>query len=216
MATPVRRRARTRGDTAGSIALALLVVLAVVVAVVNWLHGRRDAAVAVLAAAVVGGAALAVPQLRRAGQRRRAAGRRAELQDVRSMDIDRYHTLNQGEFEDAIAYLCGRDGCRDVRRVSTSGDFGDVDADVPDIIATAPDGRRVVIQCRRFGPGTKVGAQDVRRFGALCFSVQDADVVTTSLFTGPAAEYADREAIRLFDGQALAGWATRTGAPPWE
>jgi restriction system protein len=215
MARAVRRRARARGDSAGAAALALLVMLAAVVAAVNWLHGRRGTAVTVLAAAAVGGAGLTVSQFRRAGQRRRAALRRAELQDVRSTDIDRYHTLNQGEFEEAIAYLCGRDGCGDVRRVVGTGDFGDIGADV---IATAPDGRRVVIQCRRFGPGTKVGVQDVRRFGGTCFSVQGADVaavVTTSVFTGQAAEYAARERIRLLDGQALAQWATRTGAPPW-
>jgi restriction system protein len=218
MAPPVRRRARARGDAAGRVALALLVALAAVVAVVNWLRGRGGTAAAVLAAAVVGGAALTVPQLRRAGQRRRAASRGAELQNMRSMDIDRYHTLNQGEFEDAIAYLCGRDGCREVRRVSTGGDFGGVGTDAPDITAAAADGRRVVIRCRRFGPGTKVGVQDVQRFGAICFSVQGADVaavVTTSVFTGPAVEYADRAGIRLVDGQALAGWVTRTGAPPW-
>lgn len=134
------------------------------------------------------------------------------------MDVDRYQTLNQGEFEEAIAYLCGRDGCRDVRRVVGTGDFGDVGADV---IATAPDGCRVVIQCRRLGPGTKVGALDVRRFGDFCAGVRRAEVaevaaiVTTSVFTGPATEYAAREGIRLLDRQALAGWATKTGATPW-
>lgn len=216
MATPVRRRARARGDSAAAAALALLVTLAAVVAVVNWVHGRRGTAVAVLAAAVVGGAALTVPQVRRAAQRRRAAARQAGLRDERSRDVDRYHTLNPEEFEEAIAYLCERDGCRSVRRVVASGDFGDLGADV---IATAPDGRRVVVQCRRFGPAAKVGAQDVRRFGTTCFSVQDAEVaavVTTSVFTGQAVEYATREGILLFDRDDLAAWATGTGPAPWE
>ncbi|MFD7447224.1 restriction endonuclease [Streptomyces sp. NPDC059909] len=44
---------------------------------------------------------------------------------------------------------------------------------------------------------------------------QVAVVVTTSVFTKPAAEYGARHGIRLFDESALAAWATRTGPAPW-
>jgi restriction system protein len=42
-----------------------------------------------------------------------------------------------------------------------------------------------------------------------------AAIVTTSTFTKGAADYARRCGIRAYDGNALAGWASRTGPAPW-
>jgi restriction system protein len=134
------------------------------------------------------------------------------LRLVRSTEIARYHAMGPGAFEDAIAYLCHRDGCTNARRVGGANDLG------ADVVATAPDGRRIVIQCKRYGPTTKVGSQDVQRFGGTCYAVHGAHVavvVTTSVFTKPAAEYARHQRIRCFDEMALAAWATRTGPAPW-
>jgi restriction system protein len=120
--------------------------------------------------------------------------------------------MNPREFEDAIAYLCARDGCQDARRVGGAGDLG------KDVTAIAPDGRRIVIQCKRYGPSNKVGSQEAQRFGGTCFAVHRADVaavVTTSVFTRPAAQYLQTLGIRLFDEAALAAWASRTGPAPW-
>ncbi|MDT9698707.1 restriction endonuclease [Streptomyces sp. P17] len=103
----------------------------------------------------------------------------------------------------------------DLTNARVVGGAGDLGADV---VATAPDGRRIVIQCKRYGPITKVGSPDLQRFGGTCFSVhgaQVAAVVTTSVFTRPAAEYASRHGIRLFAEAALAASATRTGPAPW-
>ncbi|CAM5741205.1 hypothetical protein SAFG77S_01783 [Streptomyces afghaniensis] len=64
----------------------------------------------------------------------------------------------------------------------------------------------------------EVGSPDLQRFGGTCFSVHGAHiaaVVTTSVFTRPAAEYAGHHGIRLYDESALAAWATRTGPAPW-
>ncbi|MFF1300236.1 MULTISPECIES: restriction endonuclease [unclassified Streptomyces] len=120
--------------------------------------------------------------------------------------------MGSREFEHAVAFLCERDGCLGVRVVGGAGDLG------ADVVADAPDGRRVVIQCKRYGPTTKVGSPDLQRFGGTCHSVhgaQVAAVVTTSVFTKPAAQYASGTGIRLVDEAALAAWATRTGPPPW-
>ncbi|MFB7393564.1 restriction endonuclease [Streptomyces sp. NPDC056191] len=60
-------------------------------------------------------------------------------------------------------------------------------------MALTPDGRRLVIQCKRYRDSNKVGSQDLQRFGGTCFTVHGADVaavVTTSTFTKPAAGYA--------------------------
>ncbi|EDY45637.1 restriction endonuclease [Streptomyces sp. SPB074] len=115
-------------------------------------------------------------------------------------------------FEEAVADLCRRDGCRDVEVVGGAGDLG------ADALATAPDGRRVVIQCKRYAPTHKAGSQDLQRFGGTCWTVHAAQlalVVTTSTFTDPAAEYAEACGIRLIDGAALDAWTTGASAAPW-
>lgn len=124
-----------------------------------------------------------------------------------------YARMDAEEFEGAVAALCERDGCGDVQVVGGANDLG------ADIVATAPGGRPVVIQCKRYGDLHKVGSQEMQRFGGTCFAVHGAEVaalVTTSAFTDPAAEYAEQCGILCFDGQALAEWSAGTGPAPWE
>ncbi|MBZ4318357.1 restriction endonuclease [Streptomyces huiliensis] len=123
-----------------------------------------------------------------------------------------YAAMDAAEFEEAVARLCARDGCTDVRVVGGAGDLG------ADVLATAPDGRRVVVQCKRYGDEHKVGSQDLQRFGGTCFTIHGAHVavlVTTSDFTGPALEYAARSGILCLDARALAAWSDGGSAPPW-
>ena len=74
--------------------------------------------------------------------------------------------------------------------------------------------------CERDGCAeVQVGSQDLQRFGGTCFTVHGADVaavVTTSAFTEPAREYADRCGILCFDHDDLVSWASGTGPAPWE
>ncbi|MCC5037061.1 restriction endonuclease [Streptomyces sp. WAC 00631] len=124
-----------------------------------------------------------------------------------------YDAMDADAFEQAVAALCERDGCRDVGVVGGANDLG------ADVVATRPDGRRIVIQCKRYCATNKVGSQELQRFGGTCFTVHEADVavlVTTSSFTEPAVDYAAHTGIRCFDGAALAAWAERTGPAPWE
>ncbi|MEV4948940.1 restriction endonuclease [Streptomyces sp. NPDC053755] len=130
-----------------------------------------------------------------------------------ALAADDYAAMDPDTFEQAVAALCARDGCRDVEVVGGAGDLG------ADVIATAPDGRRVVIQCKRYGPINKVGSQDVQRFGGTCFAVHGAAVaavVTTGGFTQPAAEYAEQCGILCFDHEDLAAWSEGSGPAPWE
>ncbi|OKJ73226.1 restriction endonuclease [Streptomyces sp. CB02460] len=123
-----------------------------------------------------------------------------------------FTALDPDGFEAAVAALCERDGCQEVEVVGGAGDLG------ADVLATAPDGRRVVVQCKQYGPDHKVGSQDLQRFGGTCWTVhgaQLATVVTTSEFTAPALEYAEACGIRCVDGTALAAWAEGSGAAPW-
>ncbi|WP_030607673.1 restriction endonuclease [Streptomyces sclerotialus] len=130
-----------------------------------------------------------------------------------SVRVEDYAALDAEEFEAAVAALCERDGCRDVSVVGGANDLG------ADIVATAPDGRTVVIQCKRYADTHKVGSQDLQRFGGTCFAVHGADLavlVTTSSFTDPAIEYAEQCGILCFDGTELTAWTTGTGPAPWD
>ncbi|MFD5266466.1 restriction endonuclease [Streptomyces sp. NPDC058335] len=128
-------------------------------------------------------------------------------------DVTDYESLGPDEFEQAIAGLCARDGCTDVEVVGGAGDLG------ADVTAVAPDGRRLVLQCKRYGDGHKVGSQDLQRFGGTCFTVHEADVavvVTTGDFTAPATEYATQCGILCVDAEGLRAWDSGTGLRPWE
>ncbi|MEU0439343.1 MULTISPECIES: restriction endonuclease [unclassified Streptomyces] len=124
-------------------------------------------------------------------------------------DFDR---LDADAFEQAVAGLCARDGCLEVEVVGGAGDLG------ADVVAVVPDGRRLVVQCKRYDTGNRVGSQDLQRFGGTCYTVHEADVavvVTTGDFTAPAAEYADHCGIVCVDRAALMAWRDGTGPAPW-
>ncbi|MER6313188.1 restriction endonuclease [Streptomyces sp. NPDC001581] len=167
------------------------------------------------------GAALArwsvAPGLRRTPVRQPGSRGPAEpeadcLPEVDSGALD--HTAVDADgFEHTVAALCVRDGCPQVEVVGGAGDLG------ADVIATTADGLRVVIQCKHYGEGNRVGSQDLQRFGGTCFAVHEADaaiVVTTSDFTAPATEYAAACDIVCVDGDGLAAWTESLIPPPWE
>ncbi|MCF2434661.1 restriction endonuclease [Streptomyces thinghirensis] len=119
-----------------------------------------------------------------------------------------HERLSPDEFEQAIADLCVRDGCAEVEVVGGAGDLG------ADVVAVAPDGRRVVIQCKRYDDENKVGSQDLQRFGGTCFTVHEADVavvVTSSDFTAPAVEYAEQCGILCVNESRLRNWSEGWG-----
>ncbi|WP_327348078.1 restriction endonuclease [Streptomyces europaeiscabiei] len=124
-----------------------------------------------------------------------------------------YDALTPEGFEEAIAALCERDGCSGVDVVGGAGDLG------ADVVAVAPEGSRVVIQCKHYGDSHRVGSQDLQRFGGTCFTVHEADVavlVTTGDFTVPALEYAEQCGIVCVDRETLQSWTDGTGPQPWE
>ncbi|WP_395571686.1 restriction endonuclease [Streptomyces sp. BK79] len=123
-----------------------------------------------------------------------------------------HDALTPDEFERVIADLCVRDGCADVEVVGGAGDLG------ADVLAVTPDGRRVVIQCKRYGDDNKVGSQDLQRFGGTCYTVHEADVavlVTSGDFTAPAVEYAEQCGIVCVDEGWLRQWAAGRAPAPW-
>lgn len=240
MAIPARRRTAPNGGpafsirrTAAAFALAALLLWGGGTALrTAWQSAGRHPALAVVVAAVL---VAGVVSLLRHHRHRRAARRAAvavtegtyTLVDtglseaaaaLRRQDQDTpgpvaYAVMDADEFEQAVAGLCERDGLQDVQVVGGAGDLG------ADVVATTPDRRRVVIQCKRYGPENKVGSQDVQRFGGTCYAVHEADValvVTTGEFTDPALDYADRCGILCVDHEALRAWSDDGTPPPWE
>jgi restriction system protein len=137
---------------------------------------------------------------------------RAEAEPLGTTGTLDHDALSPVEFEQLIAALCARDGCPQVEVAGGAGDLG------ADVVALSPDGRRIVIQCKRYGDDNKVGSQDLQRFGGTCFTVHEADVavfVTTSDFTVPAREYAEQCGIVCVGGPELREWSDGSSAAPW-
>ena len=203
-----RRPARRRrgGGGGGDVLLVVGAVLILLMVVLQWLAAHPAIIVAVLltVAALVGW---------RVVRRAEARQRHAQLMADRAR-IAHYELMSPREFEEALAWLCQRDGCTDVQVVGGAGDLG------ADVIATTPEGWRLVIQAKRYAVSNRVGSPELQKVGGTARQVHGAQVVaavTTSGFTRQAWEYAanPRVGIRLFDRDALARWAARTGPAPW-
>ncbi|MFG3345793.1 restriction endonuclease [Streptomyces sp. NPDC048018] len=141
-----------------------------------------------------------------------AEGGAAEVPVVDGEALDHIGADADG-FEHTVAALCVRDGCAAVEVVGGAGDLG------ADVLATTADGRRVVLQCKRYAPDHRVGSPDLQRFGGTCYTVHGADVavlVTTSSFTDPALEYAASCGILCVDGTALDAWTASASPAPWD
>lgn len=119
--------------------------------------------------------------------------------------------LSPREFEELTAELCLRDGARTAKAV------GGADDKAADVLAVLWDGRRVMVQCKRWA--TK--AVDADTLYAVNGTYRDwhgchlAVVVTTSRFTSNAREFAEHVGIHLYDGNDLERWANGTGPAPW-
>jgi restriction system protein len=110
-------------------------------------------------------------------------------------------------FEHHVAALCLRDGCTQVR---VSGGAGDLGADVT---GRLPNGRFLVIQCKRYAPDRSVGSPDMQRFVGTARPVHHADVavfVASCRFTGPARDLARGQRIVPVDRELLGLWMSGT------
>jgi restriction system protein len=127
---------------------------------------------------------------------------RAQAQAARDRDLAHADTMTGPEFEQYVARLMRRTGFREVRVSGGAGDLG------ADIVAQAPDGRRVVVQCKRYGGA--VGDPHIQKFNGTVRAIHNADValfVTTGRPTARAYHLAERCGITLVDRAALGGWA---------
>lgn len=190
--TARRRRLRLDGGTLILIAIAALIV-------VDYLRTHPQIALALVAAGILVIVAWTAKLHQRITGRPRIPLRVSPLR------------LTPDQFEHYVAGLLAQCG---MRGVEVSGGAGDLGADV---VALDEHGRRIVAQCKRYGPRHAVGSADMQRFVGTARPHHRADValfVTTSRFTRPALDYARQHNVTTIDGAALHTWQ-KTGRTPW-
>ncbi|MFI0219365.1 restriction endonuclease [Streptomyces lydicus] len=163
-----------------------------------------------LVASAVVVAAVVVTGLIRAGRREaQAEGIRLaeEARRKARRSLDAVWAMDDRQFEQYVAELCRRDGCTDVRRVGGTGDLG------ADVTGQLPDGRRLVIQCKRYAKHRTVGSRDLQTFNGTARAEHRADVpvfVASCVFTKPARDFAARHDLCLIDVNLLGFWNSGT------
>lgn len=111
------------------------------------------------------------------------------------------------DFEELTAGLLRRDGCTEVARTGGSGDRG------VDVLGRLPDGRLLVVQCKRWAPGRAVGSPEIIRLvgSQRHYEADAAMIVTTSRLTRNAVQDAERHGILTVHRDHLGHWLG--GAP---
>ncbi|MFJ1811413.1 MULTISPECIES: restriction endonuclease [unclassified Streptomyces] len=160
-----------------------------------------------LAVMVVGTVAAS---LVRAGLREAQAEKARLAQESRRQarrSLEAVWAMDDRRFEEFVAGLCRRDGCTDVKRVGGAGDLG------ADVTGLLPDGRRFVIQCKRYAKHRTVGSRDIQTFNGTARLEHGADVpvfVASCVFTKPARAFAARHGLCLIDVNLLGFWNNGT------
>ncbi|MDX2563307.1 restriction endonuclease [Streptomyces sp. TX20-6-3] len=160
--------------------------------------------VTVIAAAALGGAGWALLRAHHQAVSRDLAWRAEEEARARELSMAQVDALTWQEFEKYIAELCRRDGCT---KVVVSGKSGDLGADVVGYLA---DGRKLVIQCKKYAAHRSVPSQDMQKFVGTARLEHGADValfVTTGhAFTRGALGLALRQDIVALHRDLLGSW----------
>ncbi len=199
------RSARRARDQAVLLGMGALLAFSLATVAVQWMAHHLLVVLTLLAIALA--ATVAAVRTRTATDRRALQARTAQLRHIGA-----FTGMSPKAFEHALADLCRRDGCTKVTVVGGAGDLA------ADVLATTPAGQRILIQAKRYSPGTLVGSQDVQKVNGTYRDIHRCDlaaVVTTSTFTKPAAAFCAQVGIRMTDHRALALWAEGTGRPPW-
>ncbi|MFG2841117.1 restriction endonuclease [Streptomyces zaomyceticus] len=158
----------------------------------------------VLAVAALGVASWSLLRAHRQAVGRDRAWRAQEEARARELSMAQVDALTWQEFERYIAELCRRDGCT---KVVVSGKSGDLGADVIGYLA---DGRKLVIQCKKYAPHRSVGSQDMQKFVGTARLEHRADialfVTTCRAFTRDALGLALRQDIVALHRDLLGSW----------
>jgi restriction system protein len=140
--------------------------------------------------------------------------RRSPLPAPGRRTLTAFHRMQPYQFERAIAALATEHPT--VAHAQQVGQANDRGADV---IVQLRDGRRILIQCKRYRDGNNVGSETVQTVNGVYRDLHRchaAVIVTTAGFTRAALDTNARlpYGIRLIDGPALTAWANG-GPTPW-
>ncbi|MHC0433429.1 restriction endonuclease [Streptomyces sp. O3] len=169
----------------------------------NWAMVWPVLATAV-AIAVVGGAGWRLWRAHRIAADRDRRWRAQEEAKARELSMAEVDALSWQDFEKYVADLCRRDGCRDV---VVSGRSGDLGADVTGYLA---DGRKLVVQVKKYAPERSVSSQDMQKFVGTARLEHGADialfVTTCRAFTKATLGLAVRQGIVALHRDLLGSW----------
>lgn len=207
MASTTRSARRRKARDEGLVVVGIVALFAVVT-IVRWVAAHLPLTIGIVLAVstVAGGIAL----------------RRRHISRLRSVSAAALQRMGDKEFEYALADLCRRNGCTNVQVVGGGGDLA------ADVLAKLPGRRwwqfwkpgrqRILIQAKRYGPNTQVRSEHVQMVNGTYRDIHRCDqaaIVTTSTATRDARALAKRLGIALYEEAQTAGWASRTGPPPW-
>ncbi|MET8685365.1 restriction endonuclease [Streptomyces sp. NPDC004732] len=159
---------------------------------------------AVVLVAVLGGGGYGLWQAHRSAVGKDRAWRREEEARARELSMTEVDALSWQDFERYVADLCRRDGCTQVVVSGKSGDLG------ADVIGYLADGRKLVIQCKKYAPERSVSSQDMQKFLGTARNEHGADVAlfvtTCRRFTAAALGLAVRHDIVALHRDLLGAW----------
>ncbi|MEH7131246.1 restriction endonuclease [Neobacillus drentensis] len=116
-----------------------------------------------------------------------------------NIDFKEIDSLDGFKFEEYIAKLLENLGFSKTYVTKKSGDFG------ADIIAIDKNDTRVAVQCKRYGTQNSVGNDAIQQIYSAMgyFDCQKAMVITTSYFSKPALQMAQKLGVELWNRNTL-------------
>lgn len=130
--------------------------------------------------------------------------REMERDGAGMLSIFQADLLDGSEFQYFVAKVLERNGCADVRVVGKAGDQG------ADIVASK-DGRKVVVQTKRYSVNGKVpnGAVQEVHAAAAWYNADVKMVITNTRYTKSAADLAEKTGTLLVDRAGLERYIRR-------
>jgi restriction system protein len=190
-----KRRVQRRNAALGGGAILLILMVALWSMIWPYL----------LAALAVGGLGTVAWRLWRTDRFHRGADRDWRKEDAilaGRRTLTEVDAMSGDDFEEYVAALCRRDGCLDVKRVGGSGDNG------ADVTGRLPDGRTMIVQCKRYTTSSTIAARELRDLlgSKAHFGADVAVFVTTTRFSRQSLDFAVQNGILAIHRDPLGLW----------